>query len=147
MYKERKEDLSVLKFIKDLFSPYPHIKVVPEFPFDEELSSPTIAVTNGDITYELLELGDDEMLSTRTWYFDVFTKDRNQRDEYVYRISDALRSKEIPVYDFGADINNPPQAGYCLSLINLRIVFVPSFSNEAISHSAFITATFEPTQI
>jgi hypothetical protein len=148
MYKERKEDLSVLRFIKEIFSDVPFVVVVDEFPL-EEIKTPTIAVTKGQINYSWFEIGDKEMLESRTWYFDVFAVDKNQRDEYAYRISDKLRNDVIQIYDYGVDLVSPPSLDYCLQCVDLRIEFLPSFVEGQIgaTHRAMITATFEPTKI
>lgn len=148
MYRERKEDLSVLKFMKAAFSDVPFVKVVDEFPNDK-LVVPSIAVTTGPITYVLYELGSDDRFERRTWYFDVFTRDKNQRNEYAYRISERLRTSVVRVYDFDTDLVNPPPLDYCLSCVELQINFMPSFNNADVgfTHHATITATFEPTKV
>ena len=148
MYKERKEDLSVLRFIREMFSDVPFVKVVDEFPL-EEVETPTISVTKGSINYSWFEIGDRSRLESRTWYFDIFAKDKNQRDEYTYRISEKLRDDVIQVYDYGVSLTDPPELDYCLQCIDLRIEFLPSFVEGLIgaTHRAMITATFEPTKI
>ena len=148
MYKERKEDLSVFKFLKDSFSDVSFVKIVDEFP-DDKLVVPSVSVTAGPITYAQYELGNDDFYERRTWYFDVFTRDKNQRNEYAYRISERLRNSVIQVYDFGVSFTNPPPLNYCLSCVELQINFMPSFENADVgfTHHAIITATFEPTKV
>lgn len=104
MYIELKQDLSVLQFLRTLFSDAPFIKVVDGFP-EEEFDIPTVALETDSITAENFEMGNREFAKQRYWYIDVYAVSKAQRDEIAYRIIHALEEK-IPVYDF--DQGFPP---------------------------------------
>ena len=105
MQLQRKQDLAVYYFIKDLFSDVSGINVVDEFP-TTLLTLPTIAVEAYTIdNSRFLELGDTERIMIRIWSIDIFAANKAQRDEYGYRILTALETK-VPVYDY--DEGNPP---------------------------------------
>lgn len=105
MYIQRKYDLAVYYFIQDLFNDVENINIVDEFP-TSLLTLPTISVEISTIDPEKFELGNYSRLDVTRFYIDVFAKNKAQRDEYAYRILQALEGK-IPVYDY--DQGNPPQ--------------------------------------
>lgn len=148
MYSERKEDLSILKFVKDAFADTPFVNVVSEFPLTE-LTAPTISVTAGPINYELLEVGSKDMVERRVWYIDVFTVDKSQRDEFCYRLSEKFRKEQVKVYNFDEGFDNPQTEEYCLELESLSIDFLPTMLKDrtGISHRAFLTVALTPTRI
>lgn len=141
---ERKQDLSVYYFIKDLLTGNPQIKVVDEFPVDK-LTLPTVSVEAKTIDAFDFELGNRNRLKLRVWYIDVFAQNKSQRDELAYIILDALESC-IPVYDY--DEGFPPtvvtQLG-CMDTEDLRMDIIrvdPSlvstmYYRAMISFSAF----------
>jgi len=105
MYKETKEDLSIYKWLEALFADAPFIKIVDAFPL-EDLTVPSISVESVTTTIQGSELGNRTPLKYRTYSIDVFAKDKAQRDEYSYRILNAL-DEAIMVYDFDEGFTNP----------------------------------------
>jgi hypothetical protein len=104
MYHERKENLSVYYYIKDLFSDVPSVNIVDAFP-TSTLELPTLSVRASNIEIIPWELGNEEGLFARAWFIDVFAQNLTQRDEMTYRILHALE-RNIPVYDY--DEGFPP---------------------------------------
>jgi len=98
MYLERKEDLSLYYFTKDLFSDASYIRIEDGYP-ESEIVIPTVAVNNGAIDGDKLELGNRKLYAERVWYFDIYAKTKSQRDEFAYRIFHALE-ESVPVYDY-----------------------------------------------
>lgn len=106
----KNEDLSILKWVQGLFLDAPFIKVIDAFPI-EDLTLPTVSVEMVQTTGEIIEMGSRETRKTRIYTIDVFAKDRNTRDEYAYRILDALHNS-IPVYDFNISFDTPSITNY-----------------------------------
>ncbi len=106
----KNEDLSILKWVQNLFSDAPFIKVIDAFP-KANLTIPTVSVDCIQTTGEYIELGSREFLKTRIYSIDVFAKDRNTRDEYLYRILDALENS-IPIYDYNVSFETPELINY-----------------------------------
>lgn len=105
MYLERNQDLSVYHFVEEMFEDVSFVTIVDGFP-DEELSVPTVSIDNGDIdTYEW-ELGNRNRAQFRTWYIDVFAKNKSQRDDFSYKILNEIE-EGIPVYDYSEGF--PPE--------------------------------------
>lgn len=105
MYLERNQDLSVYHFVEEMFEDASFVTIVDGFP-DEELVVPTVSIDNGDIdTYEW-ELGNRNRAQFRTWYIDVFAKNKSQRDDFSYKILNEIE-EGIPVYDYGEGF--PPE--------------------------------------
>lgn len=101
MIRERKEDLSVYYWLKDLF---PTFTIVDGFPV-ENLKIPTISVEVDTIDSEPFELGNRHRQKFRVWYIDVFAATKSQRDEVAYKILEELENP-IQVYDY--DEGFPP---------------------------------------
>jgi hypothetical protein len=120
MYQERKEDLSVYYYVEDLFSDVlDFTDIVDGFP-TQELQIPTIAIESDWINTSEWELGNRNRILLRTWYVDVFAKNKTQRDEFMYRLLHGFEEC-IPVYDydegFPPDVY-PTELG-CLNVENL----------------------------
>ena len=115
MYLERKQDLSVFYFIQNLYIDAPFIKIVDDFPVNS-LTIPTIAVEADVINTMPFEMGNRKRIQLRTWYFDFFTENKAQRDEYGYRLLNALE-QPIPVYDY--DLGFPPAVVARLGTFNV----------------------------
>lgn len=117
MYQERKEDLSVFHWTKNLFSTTSYITVVDGFP-ETLLSVPTVAVDWESLDGRHFELGNKVRMGRRTFYIDVFAKNKTQRDEIAYKIFHELE-ESIPVYDydesFTVDVPPVTQLG-CLTI-------------------------------
>jgi hypothetical protein len=101
IYLEKKEELSLVYFLKGLF---PTIKVVDEFP-DSILSLPTISVDWDDLTGYQIELGNRHLAQERTWYIDIFCETKEKRKDFAYKIFNELQ-EGVPVYDY--DMGFPP---------------------------------------
>lgn len=104
MNRERKEDLSIYYWLKDLFSATPYIGIHDGFP-GSPITVPVVAVDYRILNARHYELGNKERLGNRIWYIDVFAKNKSQRDEIAYTILHALE-ESIPVYDY--DEGFPP---------------------------------------
>lgn len=98
MYLERLEDLSVYYFLKDVYSSAPFIKIEDGFP-EGDLSLPTVAVEAGRINIKEYELGNRDGLRVRTWYIEIFAKNKSQRDEFGYKLLNELKNG-VPVYNY-----------------------------------------------
>ncbi len=126
MYREKLEDLSVYYYIEDMFTDVTGINIVDDFP-TTNLVTPTISVTTDTIDTEIFELGNRERSQFRTWYIDVFAKNKAQRDEFSYRILNELEEC-IPVYNY--DDGFPPtvvaQLG-CLQPEDIRLRIIRVF--------------------
>lgn len=123
MRRERKEDLSVYYYVKDLFVATPQVSVVDEFPV-QGLTLPTVSVEAKTIDAYPFELGNENRVQYRVWYLDVFAQNKSQRDELGYLLLDALEQC-IPVYDY--DEGFPPAVVTrlgCLDVLDLRLEIV-----------------------
>ena len=105
MYLERKEDLAIYYWLVTKFSSTPFVKIVDGFP-DEDLAIPSISVEQDELENKPFQLGDRKGSSVRTWYIDVFAKNKSQRDEFAYKIYNDLMDG-IPDYDI---VNGSPTA-------------------------------------
>lgn len=121
---DRSLDLSVFFFTKNLFADAPFINVTEGFP-DTELTIPTIAVELDNITTQPFEMGDRSSLKLRTWFIDVFAADKAQRDEYAYRLLNALENT-IPVYNYdeGFPPSSTPSRIGCLITDDIRLQII-----------------------
>lgn len=106
MYLERKQDLSLIFFLKDLFSDIDNLSIVDSFP-ENELTLPTISVETYKINTRMYELGNFERLQSTTWSIDIFALNKSQRDEMGYRILNSLYDK-VSVYNY--DEGFPPDS-------------------------------------
>jgi hypothetical protein len=122
MFIERKQDLSVYHFIKQIFEDQGldenKITIVDGFPTGE-ISIPTISVDNEFLTVEGFELGNRFGLDIRTWYIDIFAENKSRRDEFAYLIKNSVQS-DIPVYDY--DQGFPPTVVDQLGMMKLKEV-------------------------
>ena len=105
MYLERKEDLSVYYFLIDKFSDVPFVEIEDGFPDGKPLKLPTVSVEAGKIDVVEFEMGNRDGIRVRKWYIDVYAVNKSQRDEFGYRLLDALKDG-IPVYNY--DEGFPP---------------------------------------
>lgn len=129
MHLERKKDLSVFYWLQELFSAYPHINVVDGFPLDN-LEVPSVSIDWTIMTNDTYELGNRKGDYNRSWYIDVFTKNKSQRDDFTYLLLEALENT-ISVYDydegFPPDVS-PTQLGY-LNVEKTEIQRIPIMSD------------------
>ena len=100
MYLERKQDLSVYYWLANMFASTPQVKVVDGFPVSD-LVIPSLSVEAESITISPLELGDRKGLEIRVWILDVFAANKAQRDEFSFKILNAL-DDNILVYNYDA---------------------------------------------
>jgi len=123
----RLEDISINFFVKELFSAFPQILIVNEFP-KAILQVPTISVVNGKLIEERFEMGNrDSGLRTRRWFIDIFGINISQRDDFAYRILDST-DNGITVYDYNEG-------------------FPPDVSPTSINHLSVISKSYEPLDI
>lgn len=123
----RLEDLSVNYWVRGVFSSFPQITIVDEFP-EQILNVPTISVVNGRLSEELLELGNrDTAIRYRRWFIDIFAVNKSQRDDFAYRILSET-SNGINVYDYNEG-------------------FPPSASPTEINHLSVINKSYEPLHV
>ena len=123
MLIERKQDLSVYYYIKDLFSGTPQINIVDEFP-EELLTLPTVSVEAKTVEPYNIQLGSKTRVKLRVWYIDVFAQTKSQRDDIGYTILNALEEC-IPVYDYdsGFPPTVVPQDG-CMDVDSIRMEII-----------------------
>jgi hypothetical protein len=123
MHLNRKQDLSVYYFIKDLFSSTPFVNIEDGY-LENGVTIPTVAVESLDIETVPFELGNSKRLNIRTWDVDIYALNKTQRDEFSYQVMDALEDS-IPVWDY--DGGFPPtvltQLG-CMEPDNIRIEII-----------------------
>lgn len=128
----RLEDLSIYFFIKDMFQDTPFIEIVDSFPADETgapkiLTIPTISIDAGILKEELFELGNRDKIRIRTWYIDIFAKNKSQRDDFGYRILDQSKNG-IHVYDYNEG-------------------FPPDVAPNRIEHMEVLSISYEPIPV
>lgn len=146
MLQERLEDLSIYYWVKSNFPDF--VNVVDGFPLSD-LVLPTISVEWEDLVGENFELGNRVDLKTRTWYIDVFAKNKSQRDEFVYQLYNDLNNG-ISVYNYNEGF---PEQGITPSKIGqllpktrqLRNIHVDDSSVEELYYRAvcIFTAVYE----
>ena len=127
MHIERKKDLSVYYWLVDLFSDATYIIINDGFP-ETGLVIPTVVVDYQSIKPLPYEMGNSNQMWNRLWIIDVYAKNKSQRDDIGYRITDALQDS-VPVHDydegFPPDVS-PTQLGnllpYNLQQIPIKIM-------------------------
>ena len=123
----RLEDLSMFYFIKNMFQDLASfIEIVDSFP-EQILTIPTISIDAGRIKEELFELGDRDKVRIRTWYIDIFAKNKSQRDDFGYRIL-AESKNGIGVYDYNEG-------------------FPPLVTPSKIGHMGILAISYEPVPV
>jgi len=147
MYIERKQDLSIIYFLKDLFADTEYVTVLDAFPMGE-LTIPCISVETDTIDTAEYQLGDFDRLEFRVWFIDVFAKNKSQRDEMGYKIVNELKSG-IAVYNYDEGFPpdfNPTKVGKLIpdiiKLKNIRVL--PEFVEKLYYRCTItFTATYE----
>lgn len=104
MYIERKQDLSIYYWLKDLFAAYTFVSINDGYP-NTNLTLPAIAVESQDIILSKIELGNRLSNRKRYWDIEVFGLNKAQRDEFVSIILNNIEDG-ISVYDY--DEGFPP---------------------------------------
>ena len=123
MELQRKQDLSLVYWLKDLLIDTPFINIVSEYT-ENNLSVPCIAVETGVTDGEPFELGNRSLLQQREYYIDIYASNISQRNDYAYKIFNELTAPvSVNDYDegFPPDVT-PTQIG---SLLLNRIRIVP----------------------
>lgn len=96
-----------------MFEAYDFVTVVDGYP-DGILELPTVSIEWKRITNETYQMGDRSGNYLRSWFIDVFAKNKSQLDDFTYIILEAMENT-IPVYDydegFPPDVT-PTQIGY-----------------------------------
>lgn len=149
MYLERKQDLSIVYFLKDLFSDVETISIVDAFPL-ENLTVPCISVETDTIDTAEYQLGDFDRLEFRVWFIDVFAKNKSQRDEFGYRILNELKPG-IAVYNYDEGFPpdyEPTKIGKLIpDIIKLKNIRVVPELVEKLYYRCTLTFTAEYEQI
>lgn len=134
MYLEKKIDYSLYYWLKGLFSDAPFITVVDEFP-TQLLQVPTVSIESKRLYLNQMELGNRKGYQSRVFYIDIFAQNKAQRDDFGYRILNALE-EGVPVYDyevgFPDDGATPPQIGMlnCQDLKMEWVKVVPELTEK-----------------
>lgn len=102
------------------FSSTPFITIVDGFPV-EDLVIPSISVEQDELEYYPLQLGDRKGGAVRTWYIDIFAKNKSQRDECAYKVYNDIKDG-ITVYDYDEGFVNPSAIGH-LDILYKKIFF------------------------
>lgn len=122
MELQRKQDLSLVYWLKDLLVGTPFITIVSEYT-ENDLVVPSIAVETGVTDGEPFELGNRELLQQREYYIDIYAQNISQRNDYAYKIFNEL-TEAVPVnnYDEGFPPDVTPSKIGNLLLKRIRIV-------------------------
>jgi hypothetical protein len=141
MYKETKQDKSVLQFLRTLYADTPFIKVEDGYP-EEDFTVPTVALEVEEINGSTFEMGNPAFKKTRNWYVDIYAANKAQRNEIAYRLLYALEDK-IPVFDYDQGFDNPPKIGALDPLgVQLKVIKVlPELTELMYYRSVVIFAT------
>jgi len=115
------EDLAIYYWLVNSFSTVPGIKIVDGFP-EEPLIPPTISVDWDETEVRNFQLGDRAGSRLRTWYIDVFAKNKSTRDEFAYKIHNELKDGII-VYDIVSGVPTATKIGH-LNILQRRIKVV-----------------------
>jgi hypothetical protein len=148
VYQETLEDLSVVYFLKDLFTSVGiNVNVVESFP-ETDLVLPTVSVDWSDFDGIPYELGNRKFLKERVWYIDVFAKTNTQRNDFTYKIFNALQDG-VSVYDYNSGFPpdvTPDKLGVLIPT-RIRVRKIPVDSNlvDEMYYRAVIifTATYD----
>lgn len=141
MFIERKEDLSIVYWLKDLFKNEALITVLDGFP-EEEFILPSVTVDAVKITATNFELGSRIRQHYRLYVIDIFALTKTQRDEITYKIYNEL-DNAIPVYDYDEGFPpsvNPTQISYLdVTSKDAENIFVSPELTEKLYYRATIT--------
>jgi hypothetical protein len=148
MELERKWDLSVVYWLKGLFSATP-VNIVDSYPTGKMIL-PTVSVDFDNISTYMLELGSRQRAKLGSWTIDIYAKTKSQRDEIAFKILSALDEK-ISVYDYDAGFPpsvTPGQIG-CLDPddTSMQIIRVIPELVEELYYRAVVNFTAEYTQV
>jgi hypothetical protein len=111
MRTNKKKDLSVLKWVEDLFSDISFLTISDEYDEEnEELDIPTVALSTGDMNSRPIQMGDRTQVDFRIFYFDIYAKNKAQRNDLVYEIYEEIDAG-IPVYDYDEGYDSPSRIG------------------------------------
>lgn len=125
---ERKQDLSVYRWLVDLFSDFPQLHIRDAYPI-EDLEIPSVSIEREDIDLLGYELGNRYGLSLGMWRIDIFGINKTQRDEIGYRILHNIENG-INVYDYDEGFPDPPayptKIGYLLT-DDIKMTFIKVF--------------------
>lgn len=133
MHIERKLDLSVYYYIKDLFEHVPAINIVDSFPING-LTLPMISIDYHTIDTYNFEMGTKSQGRLRSWFIDVFAINKAQRDEMAFAILDSLETS-IPVYNYdeGFPPSSSPSRIGCLMIHDVKLEIlkvIPEFTEK-----------------
>lgn len=140
MYLGRKQDLSVIYWLKDKFE-NTGVEIVDGFP-EEILYIPIIAVEWDKIdTYEY-QMGSRDRFHVRSWYLDVYAKTITQRDEIIFRLLEEIENQiDVNNYDEGFPPDVEPTKIGVLRIMTLKaknIQVLPRLKDERLHYRAVV---------
>jgi hypothetical protein len=127
---ERLQDQSIYYWLKSIVPS--GVNITDAFPTsvnsaDPDLVLPTVSIDAARTQKGPLELGNYVQKQDRFWSIDVFAKNKTQRDDLAYLISNELE-KNIPVFDYNEGFPptfSPTQlGGLDVTNINLQPIYV-----------------------
>jgi hypothetical protein len=134
MELERKQDLSIVYWLRNLFQSSTFIRVEDGFP-ETSFTLPVIAVERDLVDSVPSELGNRKGKRVHTFYVDIYALNKSQRDEIGYKIFNSIEDG-IPVYDYDQGFppdSSPPLIGALdISEVKLKIIKVISELTETL---------------
>jgi hypothetical protein len=121
VYLERKEDLAIVYWLKNSFASVPGVTIVDGYP-ENPLVLPVVSVDWDETDIKDIQLGDRAGSRLRTWYIDVYGKNKATRDEFTYKIHNELKDG-ITVYDIVNGVPTTDKIGH-LNILQRRIKVV-----------------------
>jgi hypothetical protein len=121
MYQEENAHYSLYYAVKNAFSG--ELEVKDSFP-RSILTVPTISIELSTVDFTRIQIGDYNNIRKLQWIFDVFSKNKTQRDRAVFKLFTILE-KKIPIYDFSGGFSPFPTTEIgALSPVKLNIEFI-----------------------
>lgn len=98
MELQRKQDASLVYWLRTLLIDSPFISITSEYR-EDELTIPRITLETGVTTGDTFELGNKNLLVQRRYYLNIYAINISQRNDYAYKLFNELNTS-IPVYDY-----------------------------------------------
>lgn len=132
MELERKQDISVYRWLSDIFKGIEQtggilVTVVDGFPAGN-LVLPTVSIEREDIDLIPFQLGSRNGLSLGIWRIDIFAKTKTQRDEIGYKILHLIEDG-INVYNYDEGFPEPAYPTRIGTLLtdDIKMTFIKVF--------------------
>ena len=122
----RKENLSLYYLVSSILADAPGLTIVDSFP-DKLINLPTVSIDADLMSLELYELGSRDRIRTRTWFIDIFAKNKQQREDFAFELVEELEDG-VSVYDYDEG-------------------FPPSVSPTKIGHLGVMSLRYKPVRI